>query len=77
MIDRQVLTVGQLVRDTETGRVGELMAVTDYTDASQPTHIRPRVVQRLAFLRPDGGGVEWTTSPNSIIAAIDPWEGAP
>ncbi|WP_156107370.1 hypothetical protein [Streptomyces violaceusniger] len=62
-----------IVRDKANGRVGELMAVIDYVDGSQPTHL-PRVPVRLAFIRPLGGGTEWDTNPDNLIMAYEPWE---
>lgn len=53
---------GRLVRDEVTGGVGELMYVGDYEDPADC----PRRRQRLAFLRPEGGGREWTTDPERV-----------
>jgi hypothetical protein len=54
--------VGRLVRDEVTGRTGILMAVLDYEDGSR----YPRTRERLAFLRPERGGREWTASPDRV-----------
>jgi hypothetical protein len=63
----------RLVRDEATGLVGELMYVGDFEDPAGG-HLRrrqgeyPRRRQRLAFLRPEGGGREWTTDPDHVTA---------
>lgn len=60
------IPVGALVRDLDTGRVGVLQDVrwlaTDQVD-------RPPL---RAFLRPVGGGCEWTADPHRIT----PYPGA-
>ncbi|GGO57371.1 hypothetical protein GCM10012287_53100 [Streptomyces daqingensis] len=53
---------GRLVRDEVTGEVGELMHVGEYEDLAG----HPRRRRRLAFLRPEGGGLEWTTDPDHV-----------
>jgi hypothetical protein len=55
---------GSLVRDLDTGRVGVLMDVITYAVGARTD--TQRVKERLAYLRPPGGGREWTTSPNRI-----------
>lgn len=52
----------QLVRDEVTGSVGELMYVGDFEDPAK----HPRRRQRLAFLRAEGGGREWTAHPDHL-----------
>ncbi len=55
---------GTVVRDLATGRVGVLQDVTLYTDIRQQQGAtRPRL---LAFIRPVGGGCEWTTAPDHV-----------
>ncbi|MDT3396923.1 hypothetical protein RKE29_09740 [Streptomyces sp. B1866] len=57
--------VGRLVRDETSGRTGLLMAVVDYADPAQcPPY--PRRVERLAFVRPEHGGREWTARPDRV-----------
>ncbi|WP_055548961.1 hypothetical protein [Streptomyces sp. NBRC 110028] len=62
------MPVGSLVRDGATGREGTLRDVLLY----QPAAVRPgphaaRPARRLAFLRPVGGGLEWTTEPDQVV----------
>jgi hypothetical protein len=40
------------------------MYVGDFEDPAS----QPRRRQRLAFLRPEGGGREWTTGPDQVTA---------
>ncbi|MET7639697.1 hypothetical protein [Streptomyces sp. NPDC005438] len=54
----------RLVRDEATGRVGELQAICDY---HEPSRIGA-TARRLAFIRPLGGGREWTTTPDYLTA---------
>jgi hypothetical protein len=54
---------GTLVRDLTTGRVGVLQDVRLYADPQLPPGTRPEL---SAFLRPVGGGTEWTTDPSRI-----------
>lgn len=56
----RALAQGQRVRDEVTGRVGVLMDVGDWEDP------QARTTQRLAFLRPEHGGREWTTEPDRL-----------
>jgi hypothetical protein len=57
--------LGRLVLDTRSGRIGILRAVV----WEKPAYGRRR--RRRAWLRPEGGGVEWTTAPEAI-RAVDP-----
>ena len=52
----------RLARDEATGGVGELMYVGDFEDPAR----YPRRRQRVAFLRPEGGGREWITDPDHV-----------
>jgi hypothetical protein len=54
---------GTLVRDLATGRVGVLQDVRLYADPQLPPNTRPEL---SAFLRPVGGGREWTARPDGI-----------
>ncbi|NGO70538.1 hypothetical protein [Streptomyces boncukensis] len=46
-------------------RLGELMAVLPFRE---PTETRePAKLPELAFLRPVGGGREWTTSVDALV----------
>jgi hypothetical protein len=54
---------GTLVRDLANDRVGVLQDVRLYVDAQLPPGTRPKLA---AFLRPVGGGTEWTTDPDLI-----------
>ncbi|WP_406509065.1 hypothetical protein [Streptomyces sp. NBC_00212] len=64
------LWLGQIVTDTATERHGELRAIAPDL-AAQP----------VAWLRPVGGGREWTTSlycladPEPVTPGMDPPEG--
>jgi hypothetical protein len=53
--------LGTLVVDTASGRVGILRAIVQ----DDP---RRRAGLRRAWLRPEGGGVEWTTDPDAVKA---------
>lgn len=55
--------LGRLVVDAGTGRVGVLRAVVRDVPARDG---RRRGVVRRAWLRPEGGGVEWTADPAAI-----------
>ncbi|MBB0230690.1 hypothetical protein FOE67_14480, partial [Streptomyces calidiresistens] len=57
--------VGSLVRDEETGRVGVLQDVLTFRDTSVPPYLPPRT-RTLAYIRPEGGGREWTTDPGRV-----------
>jgi hypothetical protein len=54
---------GTLVRDLDTGRVGVLQDVRLYADPQLPPNTQP---QPTAFLRPQGGGREWTARPGRV-----------
>ncbi|GAA4801650.1 hypothetical protein GCM10023220_33010 [Streptomyces ziwulingensis] len=55
--------VGQRVTDGE--RVGVLTAVDRrWTDPAKPRWAR--ITEPTAFVRPVGGGVEWTAPPNAL-----------
>jgi hypothetical protein len=56
---------GTVVRDLVTGLVGVLQDVTPYAEP-RPEPL-PSSVQLLAFLRPVGGGREWTTTPDQLV----------
>lgn len=51
--------LGRLVRDTVHDRIGVLQAIAPDVDTTTP----------LAWLRPSGGGTEWTTPPQAIVPA--------
>jgi hypothetical protein len=57
---------GTLVRDLDTDRVGVLMDVITYTNPALPGPDAQRPKQQLAFIRPVGGGREWTCRPDRI-----------
>lgn len=57
--------LGRLVRDTASGRSGVLQAIAPDGDTPQP----------VAWLRPPGGGTEWTTSLRALIPADAPGPG--
>ena len=58
--------IGTLVRDRETGRVGVLMALT--RDTQPGKHPGPHSPMK-AFLRPVGGGIEWSAWPWDVEPA--------
>ena len=60
--------IGTLVRDRETGRVGVLMAVTRDTQPGKHPGLNSPM---KAFLRPVGGGCEWTAWPWDVELAED------
>ena len=62
---RPVVRTGDVVRDLATGRVGVFMAVETPLEAEGPG----RTSVPLAFLRPVGGGHEWTTQPDQLAPA--------
>lgn len=70
--------LGALVRDELKGRIGVLMAYGAYgscgagTDGEEPETPRPGA-PTLAYLRPEGGGREWTAPPDAI-APLTPAE---
>lgn len=49
--------IGRNVEDTATGRRGTLRAIA-------PDSTKPRPL--VAWLLPEGGGIEWTTDPGSL-----------
>jgi hypothetical protein len=62
--------IGALVRDETRGRVGVLMAVGAYCDPASPPSLHqvlpPAGAPLLAYLRPEGGGREWTVPPEAV-----------
>jgi hypothetical protein len=67
----QRIPPGALVRDEALGQVGVLMAYGAYCDPAGPPAARgsgsPSAgVPTLAYLRPEGGGREWTADPAAI-----------
>jgi hypothetical protein len=62
---------GRLVRDEVTGQVGRLMYVGDWEDPST------RKSYRLAFIRPEHGGREWTTAPDKVTVLTGAGSGTP
>ncbi|WP_416985054.1 hypothetical protein [Streptomyces sp. T028] len=62
------IPVGTLVRDRATGREGTLRDVLLYRPADRLPEPEGRPARRLAFLRPVGGGREWTTEPDQVVA---------
>ncbi|MFF4526556.1 hypothetical protein [Streptomyces bluensis] len=61
------IPVGALVRDRATGREGTLRDVLLYRPADELPEREGRPARRLAFLRPVGGGREWTTEPDQVV----------
>lgn len=62
--------IGALVRDESRERIGVLMAVGAYCDPARPPSLS-RVLPSagapvLAYLRPQGGGLEWTADPEAV-----------
>jgi hypothetical protein len=51
--------IGCCVRDTLSGRTGVLRAIAPDGDNPKP----------VAWLRPERGGIEWTTAPEALEAA--------
>ncbi|MFD4507727.1 hypothetical protein [Streptomyces sp. NPDC058457] len=64
------IPVGSLVRDTATGRQGTLRDVFPYEslDARPVPGVPARPPRLLAFIRPVGGGREWTADPGDVVA---------
>jgi hypothetical protein len=62
----EVIPHGTVVRDLDLDRVGVLMDVIDYTSPALPGPDAQRPGQQLAFIRPVGGGREWTSRPDRI-----------
>ncbi|MET7814220.1 hypothetical protein ABZT26_25655 [Streptomyces sp. NPDC005395] len=54
--------IGRLVCDTESGRTGVLRAIAPDGNAPKP----------VAWLSPEGGGTEWTTSLRSVEPVTAP-----
>lgn len=63
------LPVGALVLDRATGRQGTLRDVVLYLPAGTPPGPDARPARHLAFLRPPGGGREWTTEVDQVVPA--------
>ncbi|MFJ4337571.1 hypothetical protein [Streptomyces sp. NPDC088915] len=62
MVTRQ--DIGHLVQDGH-GRAGVLTdVIPDYEDPAKMPADRRK--QRMAFVRPEGGGVEWLALPNDF-----------
>ncbi|NGO70656.1 hypothetical protein [Streptomyces boncukensis] len=59
--DFPAAVVGTLVRDRASGRVGVLMAVESYADP-----VTRGASPYTVYLRPRGGGREWTTDPEMV-----------
>ncbi|MEU3351314.1 hypothetical protein [Streptomyces sp. NPDC037389] len=53
--------LGSLVHDKRSGRDGKLMYIGDDEDPSTG-----RKKHNVAFLRPEQGGVEWTTAVDNV-----------
>ncbi|MER6407076.1 hypothetical protein ABT269_26965 [Streptomyces viridosporus] len=62
LLHRHHRLLGRLVRDTVHDRIGILQAIAPDTDTTTP----------VAWLRPPGGGTEWTTPPTAIVPADTP-----
>ncbi|MFE2061818.1 hypothetical protein ACFXDH_05365 [Streptomyces sp. NPDC059467] len=64
------IPVGALVRDIATGRQGALRDVFPYEplDARPVPGLPARPPRLLAFIRPVGGGHEWTADPGDVVA---------
>ncbi|MFI2511552.1 hypothetical protein [Streptomyces sp. NPDC018972] len=58
MLHEKHRLIGRLVRDTASGRAGILQAIAPDVGTDTP----------VAWLRPSGGGIEWTTP----VGAIEP-----
>ncbi|MFJ3310482.1 hypothetical protein ACIPSA_47460 [Streptomyces sp. NPDC086549] len=56
LLHRDHRWIGREVEDTATGRRGILRAIAPDGDKPRP----------VAWLRPEGGGTEWTTDPGSL-----------
>ncbi|RZF02923.1 hypothetical protein [Streptomyces albidoflavus] len=56
--------IGFEVEDTATGTRGILRAVAP--DMSGPAPLYGRTPRPVAWLRPPGGGQEWTTDPEAL-----------
>ncbi|MFF9113037.1 hypothetical protein [Streptomyces sp. NPDC014805] len=71
------IPVGTLVRDRASGRLGTLRDVLVHRPADELPGPDARAGRRLAFLRPVGGGCEWTTDPDQVVRADAEGDGAP
>lgn len=62
--------LGRQVRDGATGKTGVLCAIAPEPDDGPPKEPVVRLEDRppVAWLRPVGGGREWTTDPNRLEA---------
>jgi len=56
LLHREHRWIGQEVEDTATGRRGVLRALAPDGDKPRP----------VAWLLPEGGGMEWTTDPGAL-----------
>ncbi|MEU1266692.1 hypothetical protein ABZ473_32440 [Streptomyces cellulosae] len=65
MLHKPHRLIGRLVRDTLSGRIGVLRAIAPDGDTTEPA----------AWLIPEGGGTEWTTTPRSIEPVVLPGPG--
>ncbi|MFC8859640.1 hypothetical protein [[Kitasatospora] papulosa] len=63
------MPVGSLVRDSATGREGTLRDVLLYQSVEELPGPAASPARRLVFLRPVGGGLEWTTEPDQVVPA--------
>ncbi|MGW1780451.1 hypothetical protein ACWCQQ_15100 [Streptomyces sp. NPDC002143] len=61
------IPVGSLVRDGAIGREGTLRDVLLYRPADVLPGPDARPARRLVFLRPVGGGLEWTAEPDQVV----------
>ncbi|MFE6778909.1 hypothetical protein [Streptomyces sp. NPDC057702] len=58
--EEAIAAIGDAVEDLATGRTGVL------TDAGPYTSPTTRRTTFLVFIRPERGGVEWTTEPEQV-----------
>ncbi|MGW4149292.1 hypothetical protein [Streptomyces albogriseolus] len=65
MLHQRHRLIGRLVRDTLSRQIGVLRAIAPDGDAPEP----------VAWLIPEGGGTEWTTTPRSIEPVALPGPG--
>ena len=65
----------RLVRDEHTGLTGVLQDVCAYQEFGAPQGPRPARAQLLAFIRPQGGGREWTADPAQVTVVERAGEG--
>lgn len=67
----------RLVRDERTGLTGVLQDVCAYQEFGAPQGgPRPVRARLLAFIRPQGGGREWTADPAQVTVVERTGEGA-